>query len=116
MLESKKRSMTGLRESFLETGRAFVTYRLPETTEQIIMSGNVKSLQENRFNPLISGRLGFLMAGFNSSTPPLWLEADYFSRYPASEKLQPVTVSEILPLLPEIDVREVSEADYIQQV
>ncbi|HPG32653.1 MAG TPA: isochorismate synthase [Lentimicrobium sp.] len=116
MLESKKRSITGLRESFLETGRAFVTYRFPGTTEQMIMSGHVNLLPENNFSHLISGRLGFLMAGFNSSTPPLWLEADYFSRYPASEKLQPAPISETLPLLPLIDVYEVSETDYIQQV
>ncbi|NTW25641.1 MAG: hypothetical protein HGA37_13160, partial [Lentimicrobium sp.] len=115
-MESGIKNEPGLRESLIEAGKAFVAYRLPDSAEQFMMSGQVKIVDITDTEPLITGKPGFLMAGFNHHTPNLWLEADYFSRHPASRTFRN-TIKPRSPIaLPDIKVNEASEATYLQQV
>jgi len=115
-MESGIKSEQGLRESLIEAGKAFVTYRLPDTAEQLIMAGNVKVVENNNTELLITGKPGFLMAGFDRHTPTLWLEADYFSRHPANLNFSNSMKAADPLALPDVSVNEVSEKTYLQQV
>jgi len=116
MPESKKKKTGGFRESLLNAGKAFVTYRLPGLREQVMMTGTVKTPEMQSLESRITGSFGFLMTGFSPQTPTLWLEADYFSRYPANEILPDFSIPEKEIPLPDNPFFEITEEKYRQQV
>lgn len=115
MLDAEIKESPGFRESLLKAGRAFVTYRLPGTAEQILMSGTVtaeKTSNGRRF----TGKPGFLMAGYSTGTPSLWLEPDYYARYTASTTCRSTKLPDSTIPLPETSIAAVSEQEYLTQV
>jgi len=115
-MEPAIKSEQGFRESLIEAGKAFVTYSLPDTAEQLIMAGNVNLVENNTTEQLITGKPGFLMAGFDRHTPTLWLEAEYFSRNPAIREFSKTSKPGNPITLTDAPVNEVSESTYLQQV
>lgn len=116
MSESKKQNPDGFREMLLKERRAFVTYRLPGSGDPTIMTGSAGIRGINDAESMVTGKPGFLMAGFSPHTPTLWLEADSINTYTIKSEVPDLRFTKDTPVLSASPFLEITRKEYLGQV